>query len=91
MIGRARARMNSFFGSISVRHYFRQSAGKGFYMMEEKAVRGKGRGFVFVGSYSLFMKNGTEYLQHLLLKRARTLNRRKSFYSTVGTVRLYGG
>lgn len=91
MIGRVHARMNSVYCSRSCRYYARQSAGKGIYMIEEKVLRGKGRGMLFVGSYNLFMKYGEDYLRFLLSRWTGDPTRSRKAKNTMGSIHLYGG
>lgn len=92
MIGRVQGRLNSANGSRSIRHYFCQSAGKGFYMIQEKKLRGKGQGFTLVGSYALFMKDYDEFCCRLFGWRQRERNLSAAGWKmTRGAIRIYGG
>ena len=92
MIGEVRGRLNSVYGSRSMRHYFRQSAGRGFYMMEEKVLRGRGKGVLFVGSYALFLKDYDKFVDRTL-NNWRKLGHRPTdrWETTRGAIRLCGG
>lgn len=92
MIGRVRGRINSAYGSRRIRHYFCQSGGRGFYLMQEKVLRGRGKGFLFVGSYSLFMRDNDAFMDRLVFNwRDREQRLSAKWKRTMGAIRVYGG
>lgn len=92
MIGEVRGRLNSVYGSRLIRHYFRQSAGRGFFMMGEKVLRGRGKGVLFVGSYALFLKDYDTFVNRTLNNwRKQGLRPTERWKQTIGALRLRGG
>ena len=91
MIGRVRGRMNSAYGSRRIRHYFCQSAGRGYYIMEDKPLRGRGKGWTLVGSYTLFIKDYGRFCARLFSWRYSERLRCEKWKQTRGAIRIYGG
>ena len=60
--------------------------------MEEKPLRGRGKGTLFVGSYALFWKDFDSFMKRLILNwRIREQRSSEKWKRTMGAIRVYGG